>query len=159
LSDVLHGLVVGFWVVLDRDLSGHASHGVYASAMASLDQETNISVHEWTGHGDGGSIWKDEARMLTELLNHGEDIIPSSTVEAGGVIPQFIDDLIHLEGGGDGFNQYGSSDGAAGHANVILGQVEDVIPQPGLEMGFHLWEIEIRASPSLDKLKGIVEKV
>lgn len=40
------------WVVLDRDLRRHASHGVHATLVAGLDQQAHISIHERAGHGN-----------------------------------------------------------------------------------------------------------
>lgn len=37
-ADVVHGLVVGGLVLLDRDLGRHAAHGVDAALMARLDE-------------------------------------------------------------------------------------------------------------------------
>ena len=93
LSDGVHGLVVRFFVVLDRDLGGHASHGVHTASMAGFDEESHVCVHEWDGHGHGGTIGQDELAILSESLDHREDVIPSTTVEARGVITEFVDDL------------------------------------------------------------------
>lgn len=67
--------------------------------------------------------------------------------------------LVHLEGGGDGLNQDGAPDGAALHANVVLGQVEDVVPQACLEMRLHLGQVEVRPRAALDQLMCVVEEV
>lgn len=67
--------------------------------------------------------------------------------------------LVHLEGSGNGFNQNGSTDGSSAHANVILGKVEDVVPQPGLKMRLHLGQVEVWAKSTLDELVCVVEKV
>ena len=39
------GRLVGLGVVLDGDLRGHASHGVYAAAVAGLDQQQAVRAH------------------------------------------------------------------------------------------------------------------
>lgn len=41
-SHTLHGLVVGGLIVLDGDLSSHASHGVDSTLVTGLDQEFNL---------------------------------------------------------------------------------------------------------------------
>lgn len=138
LSHVVHGGVVGFLVVLDGDLSGHAAHGVHAATMACLDEKTDIGVHEGHGHGDARSIWEDEVGILAELLDDAEDVVPSAAVETCAVIPEFVDDFVHLESCCDGLDQDCASDGAPAHANVVLGQIEDVVPQSGFQMRLHL---------------------
>ena len=67
--------------------------------------------------------------------------------------------LVHLEGRWDRLNQDRSADGSPLHANVVLSHVEDIVPQAGLEVRFHLRQIEVWASPPLYELFGIVEKV
>lgn len=67
--------------------------------------------------------------------------------------------LIHLERSGDGLNQDGTTDGATGHANVVLGEVEDIIPETSLKMRLHLGEIEVRAVATGNELLGIVVEV
>lgn len=58
----VHCLLVGFLVVLDGDLSCHAAHGVHTAAVAGLDEELDVSVHEGDGHGDGAAVGEDEVR-------------------------------------------------------------------------------------------------
>lgn len=159
LSDAVHGLVVGFLVVLDGDLGGHATHGVYTTTMAGLDEQSDVGVHERDGHGDSRSIWEDKVGVLSEFLDDGEDVIPPTTVEAGRMVAKLIDDFVHLKGRSDGLDQHGASDGAAGHADVVLGEVEDVVPQSSLEMRLHLGQVEVGSVATLDELKGVVEKV
>lgn len=67
--------------------------------------------------------------------------------------------LIHLESGRDGLNQDSASNSASLHANVVLGQVEGVVPQACLKMRFHLWQVEVWSSAALDELMRIVEEV
>ena len=67
--------------------------------------------------------------------------------------------LIHLKRSSNRFNQNSTPDCSPPHANIVLRQIEHIIPQPRLEMTLHLRQIEVRASPSLDKLFGIVEEV
>lgn len=66
--------------------------------MAGLDQESDVCIHEWNGHGHRGTIWEDEVGVLTELLDEGEDIIPSSTVQPRAVFTKLIDDLLIIIG-------------------------------------------------------------
>ena len=158
-ADVLHGLVVGGLVVLDGDLGSHAAHGVDAALVAGLDEELDVGIHEGDGHGDGRAVGEDKVGVVAELLDDAEDVVPAAAVETGGVVAQLVDDLVHLKGGEDGLDQDGAADGAAGHADVVLGEVEDVVPQAGLEVGLHLGEVEVRAEAAALGLKRVVEEV
>lgn len=75
------------------------------------------------------------------------------------MVPELVDDLVHLEGGKDRLDQHGSPDGAPRHPDVVLGEVEDVVPQPGLEVRLHLGQVEVRAVAALDELVRAVEEV
>jgi hypothetical protein len=39
------------------------------SLVARLDQESDVGVHEWHGHGDVGSVWQDSALVRSLLLD------------------------------------------------------------------------------------------
>lgn len=193
-AHALHGLVVGDRVILDRDLSSHTTlglsvsrrlirqraktyHSVNTTAVASLDEQLHIGVHEWHSHGDIRAVGKDKVGVLAELLDEGEDVIPAAAVETGAVITQFIDNLhmlahgtkaswrvswthlIHLKRSSDGLNQNSRTDGPPGHADVVLSEVEDVIPESGLEVGLHLGEVEVRTVAASNQLLGVVEEV
>ena len=54
--------------------------------MTSLDEKSDVGVHERNRHCDSGTIWKDKPRVLSETLDHGEDIIPAAAVETSGVV-------------------------------------------------------------------------
>lgn len=157
--DALHGLVVGGLVILNWDLGGHSSHSSDLALMAGLDEKLNICVHEWDGHGDTGTIWKDEVWVLAELLDDGEDVIPTSAVKSGRVVSELEDDLIHLESGENGLDEDCTSDSASWDGNEILGEVENVVPETGLEVRLHLGEVEVWAVSTLDELLGVMEEV
>lgn len=134
-------------------------HGVHTATVAGLDQQPDVGIHERHSHGNIGPIRQHELRVVTELLDEGEDVIPTSTVQTGAVVTQFVDDFIHLESSSDGLNQHGSTDSTTRKANVILSQVEHIIPQPGLEVRLHLGQIEVRTGAASNELLGIVEEV
>ena len=41
----------------------------------------------------------DRSRRFLEFLDAGEDVVPATVVEAGGVVAQITQDFFHLEGG------------------------------------------------------------
>lgn len=159
LVDTLHGNLVGSSIVLDGDLSSHTAHGVDASLVAGLDEELDVSRHVRDGHGNVTSVGENKLGMVLELLDEGEDVIPSATVETRGVLSELVDDLVHLKGGENGLDQNGTSDGSSGHADPVLRELEDVVPESGLKVGLHLGEVEVRASASSNGLLGVVEEV
>jgi len=58
---------------------------------------------------------------------------------------ELVEDLVHLEGGEDGFDEDGGADGALGDVEELLGADEDVIPEAGFEVRLELGEIEVGA--------------
>lgn len=140
------------------DLAKTFSHA-FAHHQRDFQGSTYVGIHEGDGHGDRGTVGKDEVGVLPELLDDAEDVVPTTAVETGRVIPELIDDLVHLEGGSDGLDEDGGTDGTAGHADVVLSQVDGVVPEAGFEMGLHLGEVEVRTETPLHGLEGIVEEV
>lgn len=159
VADIVHGLVIGLLVVLDGDLCGHATHGVDTTLVAGLDQQLDVGVHEGDGHGDAGAVRQNKVGVLAELLDGAENVVPAAAVETSAVVAQLVNDFVHFKGGEDGLNQDGTTDGATGHANVVLGEIEDVVPETGLKVALHLGEVEVRAEAATLGLGGIVEKV
>src|SRR6185436_15095417 len=79
-------------------------------------------------------------------------------VEAGAVLAQLVEDLVHLEGGEDGLDQDGRLDRALRDAERVLRAHEDVVPEAGLEMAFHLRQVEERAVAARDLLTRVMEE-
>ena len=71
----------------------------------------------------------------------------------------FIEDLIHLESGDDGFNQRSCLDGTLRDAEFALRHDEDVVPQARFKVRFHLRQIQVDAAAAHLKGLHIVEKV
>lgn len=113
-TDLVHGGFILLGVVSDGDLSGHAAHSVDAALVASLDEETDVGVHEGDGHGDLRAVRQDELRVLAEALDVAEDVVPAAAVEAGRVVTEFVDDFVHFKCSHDGFDQDGATDRTAG---------------------------------------------
>ena len=53
---------------------------------------------------------------------------------------------MHLERGEYRLDQDRSLDGAPGYAELVLGRLEDVVPEPRLEVALQLRQVEVRAS-------------
>jgi hypothetical protein len=110
-------------------------------------------------HSDLATLRQAALRVGMEALDEAEDIVPAAAVEAADVVPQLVEDLVHLEGGGDGLDEDGAADAAVGQAQALLGVGEDVVPQPGLQMALQLGQVEIGSAAPGQQLLGIVEEV
>ena len=72
---------------------------------------------------------------------------------------ELVEDLLHLERGGKGLDQDGSSDRSLRQAELASREAEDVVPQSSLEVVLHLGEVEVGARAPLDELGGVVVEV
>src|SRR3546814_2666579 len=95
---------------------------------------------------------------MAELLDAAEDVIPAAAVQPGRMIAQFVQDLVHLESGEDRLDQHRRLDGAALDAELVLGMVEDIVPEARLEMVLELRQIEVGTGAVFEELPRIVEK-
>jgi len=75
------------------------------------------------------------------------------------MVPQFKENLFHLEGGGESFDEDGGTDGVVGHADVGLREHKDIVPETSLEVVLHLGKVEVGTKSALDELLGVVEEV
>ena len=96
-------------------------------------------------HRHLGAVGQHRARVVPALLDEAEDVVPAAAVEAGGVLAQLVEDLVHLEGGGHGLDQHGGADGAARDAEVLLRAHEDVVPEARFEVALQLGQVEVGA--------------
>ncbi len=153
------GGVIGFGVVLNRDLRRHAAHGKGAAAVAGADQFLAVAVQEVHGHGDLAAVGQGEVRPVPEALYEAENIVPAAAVEAGHVVPELVEDLVHLEDRHDGLDQDGRLDGADRQTQVVLGMDEDVVPEPRLQMVLQLGQVVVGAGAAGDQRLGVVEEM
>ena len=66
---------------------------------------------------------------------------------------------MHLEGGGDRLDQHRGADRPLGDAERVLGEDEDVVPEPRLQVALELRQIEVRARAVLEPDLRVVEEV
>ena len=125
------------------DEGGHPAHRVRAAAVARLDEELAVRAHERHRHRHRGPVGQHELGPVPELLDHAEDVVPAAGVEAGGVLAQLVEDLVHLEGGEDRLDQDGRLDRPVLDAEALLRPGEDVVPEPRLEVRLELREVEV----------------
>ena len=96
---------------------------------------------------------------VAEVLDDAEEVVPAAGVQAGGVVAQLVEDLVHLERGRDGLDQDGGADGALVEAQEVLGEDEHLVPEAGLEVALHLGQVVVRALAVEHQLLGHVEEV
>ena len=97
LSHPLHGFFIGIEIVTDGDLRGHASDCVHAAFMAGVDQQFNLGAKEGLLHNYIAALRQHTIGPVPEFLNKAEDVIPAAAVQSGGVVAQFVQDLVHLK--------------------------------------------------------------
>ena len=105
-----------------RDEGRHPADRVRTAAVAGADEQLGVGAHERHGHRHLRPVGQHEVRPVPELLDHAEDVVPAPGVEARGVLPQLVEDLVHLEGGEHGLDQHRGADRAARDAELVLGQ-------------------------------------
>src|SRR6185312_11649806 len=88
-----------------------------------------------------------------------ENVIPAAAVETGGVLAQFVENLIHFERGENGFNQHRGANGPARDADLFLREEEHVVPEPRFEVALHLGQIEVGAGALRDQRLCVVEEI
>src|SRR4029077_6976313 len=158
LPDLLERGLVRHRVVLDGDLGRHPAHRGGAAAVAGLNQEVDVGLEEVTVHRDAGAVGEDAVGALPELLDEAENVVPAPAVEAGGVVLQLVENLVHLERGEDRLDQDGSADRAARNAELVLREVEDVVPEAGLEVALELGQVEVGPRALRDERRGVVKE-
>ena len=145
-------------IVLDRNLRRHAAHRVRAPPMARADQKLCVRPQERRFHRHLTAVGQHEAGIFPKRLDRAEDVIPSPAVEAGAVLSQLVEDLVHLECGRKRFDQHRRLDGPGGNPERRLRVCEDVVPEARFEMTLELREVEIWARPGANERIGVVEQ-
>ena len=126
--------------------------------MAGADQELRVGAHEGNRHRDLAAVRQHEVFPERELLDRAEDVVPATGVQPGRVVAQFVEDLLHLEGGEDRLDQHRGPDAALRHAERLLGDDEDVVPEPRLVPVLQLRQVEVRSAAAAEGLPGVVEE-
>ena len=75
------------------------------------------------------------------------------------MLAQFVEDFVHLEGGGQGLDQHRRLERSAGNAERLLREAENVVPQPRLEMALQLRQVEGGRRALLDLRPGAMEDI
>src|SRR5215472_6216815 len=84
-ADLGECFFIRFFIILDWNLGSHSTHRVDVPAVASLDTEQRVRPHEMSGHCNQSAIGKNEIWLVPESLDAAEDVVPTPTVQAGGM--------------------------------------------------------------------------
>ena len=153
------GCGVDLRVTAARDERGHPADGMRAAPVARPHEQLGVGAHERHGHRQLRAIRQDERRVVAELLDRAEQVVPAARVEPRGVLAQLVQDLVHLERGVDRLDEDGRPDRAARDAQRFLGVDEHLVPQARLVVRLELGEVEVRARAAARALGGVVEQV
>src|SRR5688572_1512433 len=110
-------------------------------------------------HRDLLPVGQHELRVSAELLDEAEDVIPAAAVETDDVIPELPEDLVHLEGRENGFDQCRSLDRLRRKAEYLFGVAEHVRPEAGLQVTLGFRKVEVRAASALLESGVVVKQV
>ena len=105
------------------------------------------------------AIGEQEIAFVPELFDAGKNVIPAAAVQSGGVIAQFVENLVHLECCRDRFDQNCRANRALRNAEFVLRQLEDVVPNARLQMALHFRQIKIWTASARDQLFRVVKEV
>ena len=146
-------------IVLHRNLRRHSAHRENVAPMTGLDAEQRIRAHEMRRHRDQRAIGEEEVGLVPKPFDAGKNVIPAAAVQPGGMFAQLVENFVHLKGGRDRLDQHRGADRALRNAELILRQLEDVVPDARFEMALHFRQVKIRAAAARDQLLRVVKKV
>ena len=159
LAHLGDGRLVDLRVPAAGDERRHPAQGVRASPMAGPDQELRVGPHERDGHRDLGAVGEDEVRTVGELLDDAKDVVPPPRVEAAGVIPQLIEDLVHLEGAQDRLHQHRAFDRPTAQIERVFRECKHVVPKSGFQMALQLRKVEVGTGPLGQQAAGVMKDI
>ncbi len=151
-------LLVDVRIPARGDEGRHAADRVRPAPMAGLHQQLGVGAHERDGHRDLGAVGEDHVGPRPELLDDAEDVVPAPGIEAGGVVAQLEEDLVHLERGEDRLDEHRRADRSLRDAQRLLRGHEDPVPQRRLEVALELRQVQVRARAAVEQLARVVEE-
>src|ERR1700693_877791 len=75
------------------------------------------------------------------------------------MLAKLVKNLVHPESRWNCFDQDRGANGAARNLEFILSQIENIVPDAGLQMALHLRQIKIRSAPTIDQFARVVKKI
>ena len=126
--------------------------------MTGLDAKQRIRTHEVRRHRDQRAIGEQEVALVPELFDAGKNVIPAAAIQPGGMLAQFVKNFVHLERGRNRLDEHRRANRSLRNAELVLRQLEGVIPNARLEMALHFRQIKIRTASARDQLFRVVKK-
>src|SRR5439155_21068723 len=105
------------------------------------------------------ALREDSVGPAAERLDAAEQVIPAAGVQAGGVRPEGVEDLVHRKGRMDRLDQNGRPDRSRREPEAILGPSEDVVPEGRFGGRLELRQVEVRGRATSDPFRPVVEQV
>ena len=158
-ADAAKGFVVCRRVILYGNKRRHPSDRQRPPLMTGLTEQFGVAVHTRLRHVHGKAVCHDAARLQFQRLDHAEDVIPAATVEPHHVIPQLVENFIHLKRCGQRLDEHCRLDRAPVHTECVLGGNEYVVPQPRLEVRLQLGQVKVRPRAAFDQRPCVVEEI
>jgi len=109
-------------------LAYHASHCMDTALMTGVDEQIGVTPHKVLSHANLCPIGEQSIRVTLECLDVAENVIPSTTIEANRMVPQFIQDFIHLKHCWKCFNQDSGPNASVLNSSPFLCPVKHIIP-------------------------------
>lgn len=106
----------------------HASHSMDAMFMTGVDEQVRVTSHKVLRHANKNSIREQAIGVSLESLDVAENVIPSTTVEANRMVPQFIQYFIHLKHSRKSFNQDSCPNASFLNSSPFLCLLKHIVP-------------------------------
>ena len=74
------------------------------------------------------------------------------------MLAQLVQNLVHLERSENRFDQHRGANGSAGNAQIVLREIEHVIPQAGFVVALQLRQIKVGRRSAADLVLGVVKE-
>lgn len=114
---------------------------MHAAPVTGPDEQIGVASHEVLSHADLNSVGKKTIGVGLERLDIAENVIPSTAVQTNGVIPQFIENLIHLKHRRKSFNQDGGPDAPVRYSDHFLRRLKHPVPYPRFSVQLYITHI------------------
>src|SRR5436309_993411 len=116
-------------------------------------------MHKMRRHRDLGTICQQKIGLVSKLFDARKNVIPTAEIETSGVLAQFVQNLVHLEGRWDRFDKDSRANRPLRYPEFVLCQFEHVVPKTRLQVAFDLRQIKIRPAAPRYQLRCIVKKI
>ena len=132
--------------IFARNKGRHAAHRKRAAPVAGLNQQSRVGAEERLVHRHHLTVRQNAIRMILQRFDIAEDVVPAPAVQTHNMVAQSVQNFVHLEYGGQRFDQQRGFDGAARQLKTVFRKAKDFTPPRGFLPGLSLRQIEIGAA-------------